>query len=120
MSVPHLTAQQRAEALAKAAAARARRAEIRDRLKHSKESLAAVLALGQDDDVIGRMRVAALLEAMPGIGKARAAQIMDRIGIATTRRVRGLGARQRSALLAEFDGQPPARRTRASGGGGRS
>lgn len=106
MPLPPLSASQRAEALAKAAAARARRAELRDRLKRSEESLAAILALGQDDEVVGRMRVSALLQALPGIGRARAAQIMERLGIAASRRVRGLGPRQREALVAEFDGWP--------------
>lgn len=102
MPVPPLTAEQRAEALAKAAAARQRRAEIKAKLKHSGGSLDAVLELGQRDVVVGKMRVAALLESMPGVGKVRAGQIMERVGIAPSRRVRGLGAKQRAALVREF------------------
>jgi hypothetical protein len=105
VALPLLSSQQRAEALAKAAQARQRRAEIRVRLKHSSESLGAVLALGDSDDVVAKMRVSALLESLPGVGKVRAAQIMDRIGIAATRRVRGLGAKQRAALVSEFGGR---------------
>lgn len=105
MAVPPLTPEQRAEALAKAAAARQRRAEIKAKLKHSGESLDAVLALGQQDLVVGKMRVAALLESMPGVGKVRAGQIMERVGIAPSRRVRGLGAKQRAALAREFGGE---------------
>ena len=104
MTLPSLTSEQRAEALAKAAAARQRRAQIKARLKHSGESLGAVLDLGERDDVVGKMRVSALLESLPGVGKVRAAQIMDRLGIASSRRVRGLGAKQRAALVAEFGG----------------
>jgi hypothetical protein len=104
MTLPPLTSEQRAAALAKAAAARQRRAQIRARLKHSGESLGAVLQLGEQDDVVGKMRVSALLESLPGVGKVRAAQIMQRLGIASTRRVRGLGAKQRAALVAEFGG----------------
>lgn len=104
MALPPLTSEQRAEALAKAAAARQRRAEIKARLKHSGESLGAVLDLGEKDDVVGKMRVTALLESLPGVGKVRAAQIMERLGIAPTRRVRGLGAKQRAALESEFGG----------------
>jgi ribosomal protein S13 len=59
---------------------------------------------GQTDDVVGKMKVSALLESMPGVGKVRAKQIMERLGIAESRRVRGLGANQRSALEAEFGG----------------
>ncbi len=50
------------------------------------------------------MKVSALLESMPGVGKVRAAQLMERLEIAPSRRLRGLGERQRRALLTEFDG----------------
>ncbi|MCW2860256.1 MAG: hypothetical protein JWP48_1964, partial [Actinoallomurus sp.] len=59
---------------------------------------------GQADDVIGKMKVSALLESLPGVGKVRAKQIMERLGIAESRRVRGLGANQRAALEREFGG----------------
>jgi transposase len=104
VALPPLTSEQRTEALAKAAVARQRRAEIKARLKHSGEPLGAVLELGDKDDVVAKMRVTALLESLPGVGKVRAAQIMERLGIAPTRRVRGLGAKQRAALVSEFGG----------------
>ncbi len=102
MALPPLTPAQRADALAKAAAARQARAELKAKLKHSGESISAVLTRADSDEVIGKMKVAAVLESMPGIGKIRAAQIMERLGIAPTRRVRGLGANQRAALEREF------------------
>ena len=102
MALPPLTADQRADALAKAAAARRERAEVKNRLKHSGASLLAVVRSGQSDDVIGKMRVSALLESMPGVGKVRARQIMVRLGIAETRRVRGLGSNQIASLEREF------------------
>ena len=88
MALPPLTPEQRLDALAKAAAARRARAEVKNRLKHSGASLVAVVRDGQVDDVIGKMRVSALLESMPGVGKVRARQIMERLGIAETRRVK--------------------------------
>ena len=45
-----------------------------------------------------------VLSGPSGVGKVRAKQIMERLGIAESRRVRGLGANQRSALEAEFGG----------------
>lgn len=102
MPVPTLTPEQRAAALQKAAAARRRRAEVKNRLKHSGASLVAVLADGEKDDVIGKMKVSAVLEAMPGVGKVRAQRIMEKLGISPTRRVRGLGINQRAALTREF------------------
>ena len=100
-----LTPEQRAAALEKAAKARKERAEVKNRLKHGAVSLAEVLKDGQTDDVIGKMKVSALLEALPGVGKVRAQQAMERLEIASSRRLRGLGERQRKALLAEFGGE---------------
>lgn len=49
------------------------------------------------------MKVSALLEALPKVGKVKAQEIMTELEIAPTRRLRGLGDRQRKALLARFD-----------------
>jgi S13-like protein len=102
VALPPLTPEQRADALRKAAAARRERAEVKNRLKHSGASLADVVHDGQAGGVVGKMRVSELLESMPGVGKVRARQIMERLGIAETRRVRGLGANQVAALEREF------------------
>jgi len=102
VALPPLTPEQRAAALEKAAAARKARAELKERLKRNGTSLSDVLNAGDTDDVIGKMRVSAVLEALPGVGKVRAAKIMERLDISPTRRVRGLGAKQRSALEHEF------------------
>ena len=102
MALPPLSPEQRAAALAKAAEARRERAEVKNRLKHSGASLAEVIREGQGNPVIGKIRVSALLESMPGVGKVRAREIMERVGIAETRRVRGLGANQVAALEREF------------------
>lgn len=102
MSVPELTPAQRAEALARAAASRAVRAEVRHRVKLRELSIADVVALADSNPIVGKMRVSALLEALPSIGKARSNAIMERLGISATRRLQGLGAVQRRALLQEF------------------
>ena len=102
MALPPLTPEQRAAALEKAAEARRVRAELKDKLKHSGVTLREILDMGETDEVIGKLRVVALLEAMPGVGKVRAARIMDKLDISPSRRVRGLGAKQRSALEREF------------------
>ena len=100
--LPPLTPEQRKAALDKAAAARRERAEIKNRLKHSGASLPDVLAEGRTNETVGKMKVLDLLQAMPGLGKVRAKQMMERIGIAETRRVRGLGVNQVAALQREF------------------
>jgi predicted flap endonuclease-1-like 5' DNA nuclease len=94
-----LTTQERAAALDKAAAARSVRAAAKMRLKAGELSVADVLRAGAADDAIARMRVTELLEAIPGIGPVRAAAIMEQLGIAASRRVRGLGIHQRRALV---------------------
>jgi hypothetical protein len=100
MPLPTLTEEQRKEALAKAAEARRRRAELKDKLKRSEMSLRDVL--NSDSDVVGKMKVSSVLESLPGVGKVRARKLMERLDISSTRRVRGLGAKQREALLGEF------------------
>jgi hypothetical protein len=102
MEVPRLTADERAAALERAAEARKVRAEVKADLKNGKRTLEEVIALGKSDDFIGKMRVSALIEALPGVGKVRAAALMERIGIAPSRRIRGLGIHQTRELLAEF------------------
>ena len=103
MALPPLTPEQRAAALAKAAVARRERAAATNRLKYSQGSLADVITEGKDNEVIGKMKVSALLESLPGVGRVRARQIMDEVGISESRRVRGLGANQAAALIARFD-----------------
>ena len=102
MALPRLTPEQRQANLDKAAASRRARAEVKNRLKHSGASIIEVIEQGQVNDVIGKMRVLDLLQSMPGVGKVRAREIMDRIGIADSRRLRGLGVNQVQALLREF------------------
>ena len=102
MALPPLTPEQRQAALEKAAASRRERAEVKNRLKHSGASINDVIAEGQTNEVIGKMRVIDLLQSMPGLGKVRAKQLMDRLQIAESRRVRGLGTKQVAALEREF------------------
>lgn len=102
MALPILTPEQRKAALEKAAAARQLRADVKARLKSSSASLTEVIQESRVNDVVAKLRVVDLLQSMPGVGKVRAQEIMQRIGIADSRRLRGLGANQVAALLAEF------------------
>jgi signal recognition particle GTPase len=96
---PTLSADQRQAALEKAAAARRQRAELKDRLKMGSVSLKDLLDQGQNDEVVGKMKVLAVLESLPGLGKVKARRVMDEVGISDTRRVQGLGDQQRRKLL---------------------
>ena len=71
-------------------------------LKSGKRTLAEVIALGKSDEFIGKMKVSALIESLPGVGKVRALAVMEKVGIAASRRIRGLGIHQTRDLLAEF------------------
>jgi hypothetical protein len=102
VALPPLTPEQRAAALEKAAAARRARADLKVRLKSQGTSLAEVLDSGDADDAVGKMKVLAVLEAMPGMGKVRAQRLMETLEISPARRVRGLGSKQREALLRAF------------------
>jgi len=102
VALPPLTPEQRQAALVKAAASRRERAEVKNRLKNSGASIVDVLRDGQVNEVVGKMRVVDLLQSMPGLGKIRARQLMERLGIAESRRVRGLGTKQVAALEREF------------------
>ena len=97
MALPQLTDEQRKAALEKAAQARHERAELREKIKSGKVSLEDVL--DSDDPIASRMKVSTLIESLPGYGKAKAAKIMDELGISASRRVKGLGARQREQLV---------------------
>lgn len=101
MPLPTLTDEQRREALAKAADARRKRAELKAELKSGRRSLKDLLTK-TGDETVAKMKVSAVLEALPGVGKVRARKIMERLDISATRRIRGLGAKQRDALLSEF------------------
>jgi hypothetical protein len=99
--LPTLTPEQRREALAKAAEARKKRAALKEQLKSGQLNLRDVLGR-REDEVVGKMRVSSVLESLPGVGKVRARKLMERLDISSSRRVRGLGAKQKEALLGEF------------------
>ena len=99
---PTLTPEQRQAALAKAAEARRARAEIKERLKMGSITLTELLQQAENDDMVAGIKVLAVLESLPGVGKVKARRTMDEVGIADTRRLRGLGDQQRKSLLAAF------------------
>lgn len=96
---PQLSAEQRAAALEKAAAARRQRAELKEKLKMGSLDLKELFDLAGKEESVGKMKVLAVLESLPGLGKVKARRLMEEIGISETRRVQGLGAKQREALF---------------------
>lgn len=98
MALPKLTPDEKRRALEKAQEMRSKRAEVREQLKAGRVSLKDVLEQ-TEDEVVGKMRVAYLLQSLPQVGKVTSRKIMDEIGIHESRRVQGLGKRQIGALL---------------------
>ena len=98
---PPLTEEQRRQALEKAAIARRKRAELKDELKRGATSLKDLLGRTQDE-IVGKMKVSTVLESLPGVGRVRAKKIMERLDISESRRMRGLGQKQKDNLLQEF------------------
>jgi DNA uptake protein ComE-like DNA-binding protein len=98
MALPNLSDADRRAALKKAAEARQKRAALRADIKSGKVAFAALMKKS-DDPIVARMKVSTLLESLPGFGKAKAAKIMTELEISDSRRVQGLGARQREMLM---------------------
>ena len=99
---PKMSDEQRAAALERAAQARRVRAEVKELLKSGSLDFQGLLDRADEDDLIGGIKIAAVLSSMPGTGKVKAKRLMKEFGIADNRRLRGLGDKQRAALLSEF------------------
>ncbi len=104
MPLPELDDEARRQALHKAAEARKIRAELKQQLKAGEIGFSDVLSRAEQDDVVARTRVSAVIEALPRVGRVRARRLMERLDISPSRRVRGLGTNQRHRLLSEFEG----------------
>lgn len=99
---PPLSDEQRQAALAKAAEVRRIRKEVKMRLKMGSVTFAELLEQADHDEVVAKIKVLAVLESLPKVGKVKARRTMESIGIAESRRLSGLGDNQRRALLEEF------------------
>lgn len=101
MAVPPRDAAQRRAALDESSRVRRVRSALKSDLSNGRVELLEVVTR-RDDPAVANMRVAELVEALPGYGPVRTAALMREVGIAANRRVRGLGARQLRELGAAF------------------
>ncbi len=101
MALPQLTDEQRRAALKKAVETRQKRAAVKKEIKAGQLSLIQVLDR-VSDPIIAKMKISALLKSLPGVGKVRAEKLMEKIGIDQSRRIQGLGSKQRENLLQEL------------------
>lgn len=100
-NIPMPTEEQRRAALVLSAKTRAERAELKRDMKAGKVTLAEAL----DDPRAQRIPIRQLLMSLPGIGSVKADLIMRVAGIAPSRRVKGVGIRQRQRLIEIFDSE---------------
>lgn len=98
---PSLTGEERKQALDKAMLIRRERAAIKERLNSGELSVRDILAM--EGEAAERMPTRHLIASLPGYGNAKAEKVMREIGIASNRRLKGLGKRQRAALVERLD-----------------
>lgn len=101
MAVPERSDDQRRAALVEAQRVRQVQAQVKQMLKTGEVTFGEVLARAEDAEEIARMRVNDVLKSLPRIGPIRARRMMERLDIAASRRLGGLGDRQRRDLLDE-------------------
>jgi hypothetical protein len=94
-----LSQEQRVEASRLAVANRRRRAEVKRLVKSGELSLDELFALPAHEECVAQMRAYDLISALPAIGEVKAERIMKSASIAKTRRIRGLGPKQRAELF---------------------
>jgi hypothetical protein len=82
-----------------AVANRRRRAEVKRLVKTGTLSLNDLFTLADTEECVAQMRAFDLISALPTIGEVKAKRIMQDAAIAQTRRVRGLGPKQRAELF---------------------
>lgn len=90
------------QARAKAVHSRRARAALSAELEAGRVSVPEVLIKAKSDQAIARMKVRDVFESLAGVGPNRATILMERFKISESRRVGGLGAQQRVALIRHF------------------
>jgi hypothetical protein len=99
---PALSPDQRRAALEKAAEARRQRAAVKEELKAERLSISELFERSERDEILGKLKVVSMLEAMPHTGKVKARRLMQDLDISESRRVRGLGPNQKRRLIDHF------------------
>ena len=103
---PALSPDQRRAALEKAAEARRQRAAIKEELKAERLSISELFERSERDEILGKLKVVSMLEAMPHTGKVKARRLMHDLDISESRRLRGLGPNQKRRLIDHFHRVP--------------
>lgn len=102
MSIPKLSPEDLQSARKAATEARRVRAEFKASVRDGSLNIADALEQAMADDVLAHIKVIDLLKTQRRIGQVRAEEIMDKLSIAPTRRIRGLGRHQMDGIVQEF------------------
>ena len=102
VSIPQLTSEQLQAARAAATQARRQRAELKAKVRTGALALSEALDHAGSDEVLAHIKVVDLLKSLPRVGEKRATAVMEKLDIASNRRIRGLGRHQVAGLKAEF------------------
>jgi guanylate kinase len=97
-----MSIEDRRRALELSKASRQLRAKYKAMISAGELSFSDFLAIADSEPTLQRMRVKDLLESVPGYGKVRVENLMRKSAISPTRRVQGLGKKQRNVLLEHF------------------
>jgi guanylate kinase len=100
MQPPKLSNRFRRKAGQKAVAARQERAKTKELIATGRIFFFDIFS--DERESISRMRLIDLLQSVPGVGKIRAEQILERTKISPSRRIGGVGPRQIELLREEF------------------
>lgn len=100
MQPPKISNRFRRKSGQKAVAARQERAKIKQMVADGEIFFFDLF--GDDRKSVSRMKLIDLLQSVPGVGKVRADQIIERTKISPSRRIGGVGPRQIELLREEF------------------
>ena len=82
--------------------ARQVRSEVTELLKMGALTVSRLLERADDNEILGRMKVMAVVESLTAGDKAEAREAMIKFAIGPDRRLRGLGETQRENLISRF------------------
>ena len=99
MTLPSFSSEERTAALGKSLRVRRVRAQFKADIRSQTLGAAEALDMAVSDDVLGKIKVFDFLRCLPGIGERRATNLMNELGISVSRRLQGLGTRQKRALV---------------------
>ncbi len=99
---PEMSDEDRRRALELSKESRQVRAKYKGLINSGELSITDFLSMAESNSILGKMRVKDLLESVPGYGKVRVENLMKKSEISPTRRVQGLGKKQRSSLIEHF------------------